>query len=143
MKRELFEGVAVIPEAVASVSGQVAGALPDGDSKLIDRQGFLSAVLGVAIGDVTGTPKATMISVDILTGDLDDGSDLKPLDDAFAVPLKGGTAQPNELHNIDIDLLGCKRYIKVVPKIAFDGGSAPALDASFALALGDKDFQPV
>ncbi len=40
-----------------------------------------------------------------------------------------------------IDLIACKRYVKVTATPAFTGGTSPAATASYALVLGDKRQQ--
>ena len=45
---------------------------------------------------------------------------------------------------MNLDLLGCKRYVKITPTISFTGGSSPAAaDAAYAMVLGDPTQAPV
>ena len=45
---------------------------------------------------------------------------------------------------MDLDLLGCKRFIKITPSVTFEGGTSPAASgAVYALALGDPAVSPV
>ena len=49
----------------------------------------------------------------------------------------------SELHNIDIDLVGCKQFIKATVAVECTGGTSPSCTATCAIALGDKNVQPV
>ena len=137
MKRELLENVKVQP--YTSVDA-------------IDREGYLSAVLGVSLGAATGTPTGITVKVTFTECDTESGS-YTPVADKLVVPGKttDGTgavtieADPagSELHNIDIDLVGCKQFIKATVAVECTGGSTPSCTATCAIALGDKNVQPV
>ena len=106
MKRELLENVKVQPYT-------------SGDA--IDREGYLSAVLGVSLGAATGTPTGITVKVTFTECDTESGSYTpvadklvvpgKTTDDTGAVTIEADPAG-SELHNIDIDLVGCKQFIK-------------------------------
>ena len=49
----------------------------------------------------------------------------------------------NELHNLDLDLAGCKKFIKITVTVNCTGGTSPTCDAACAIALGDNAVQPV
>ena len=106
MKRELLENVKVQPYT-------------SGDA--IDREGYLSAVLGVSLGAATGTPTGITVKVTFTEAD----------------------PAGSELHNIDIDLVGCKQFIKATVAVECTGGTSPSCTATCAIALGDKNVQPV
>jgi hypothetical protein len=137
MKRELLENVKVQPYT-------------SGDA--IDREGYLSAVLGVSLGAATGTPTGITVKVTFTECDTESGS-YTPVADKLVVPGKttDGTgavtieADPagSELHNIDIDLVGCKQFIKATVAVECTGESTPSCTATCAIALGDKNVQPV
>ena len=137
MKRELLENVKVQPYTSGSA---------------IDREGYLSAVLGVSLGAATGTPTGITVKVTFPECDTESGS-YTPVADKLVVPGKttDGTgavtieADPtgSELHNIDIDLVGCKQFIKATVAVECTGGSSPSCTATCAIALGDKNVQPV
>ena len=137
MKRELLENVKVQPYTSGSA---------------IDREGYLSAVLGVSLGAATGTPTRITVKVTFTECDTESGS-YTPVADKLVVPGKttDGTgavtieADPtgSELHNIDIDLVGCKQFIKATVAVECTGGSSPSCTATCAIALGDKNVQPV
>lgn len=137
MKRELLENVKVRPYTSGSA---------------IDREGYLSAVLGVSLGAATGTTTGITVKVTFTECDTKDGS-YTPVADKLVVPGKttddtGAVtieADPkgSELHNIDIDLVGCKQFIKATVAVECTGGSSPSCTATCAIALGDKNVQPV
>lgn len=133
MKRELLENVKVQPYT-------------SGDA--IDREGYLSAVLGVSLGAATGTPvKVTFTECDTEDGSYTPVADKlvvpgKTTDDTGAVTIEADPAG-SELHNIDIDLVGCKQFIKATVAVECTGGTSPSCTATCAIALGDKNVQPV
>ena len=49
----------------------------------------------------------------------------------------------NELHNLDLDLAGCKKFIKITVTVNCAGGTSPECEAACAIALGDNAVQPV
>ena len=107
MKRELLKEIAV----KLSPSGRA-----------IDREGFLSAVLAVSVGSITGDPDSATLAVTLTHADTSDG-DFTPVPDT---------------------MMGCKRFIKVTPAITFTGGTTPKADtAAYALILGDPVSSPV
>lgn len=137
MKRELLENVKVQPYT-------------SGDA--IDREGYLSAVLGVSLGAATGNPTGITVKVTFTECDTEGGSYTpvadklvvpgKTTDDTGAVTIEAGPAG-SELHNIDIDLVGCKQFIKATVAVECTGGTSPSCTATCAIALGDKNVQPV
>ena len=137
MKRELLENVKVQPYT-------------SGDA--IDREGYLSAVLGVSLGAATGTPAGITVKVTFTECDTEGGSYApvadklvvpgKTTDDTGAVTIEADPAG-SELHNIDIDLVGCKQFIKATVAVECTGGTSPSCTATCAIALGDKNVQPV
>lgn len=137
MKRELLENVKVRPYT----SGNA-----------IDREGYLSAVLGVSLSAATGTPTGITVKVTFTECDTEGGSYTpvadklvvpgKTTDDTGAVTIEADHAG-SELHNIDIDLVGCKQFIKATVAVECTGGTSPSCTATCAIALGDKNVQPV
>lgn len=137
MKRELLENVKVRPYT-------------SGDA--IDREGYLSAVLGVSLGAATGTPTGITVKVTFTECDTERGSYTpvadklvvpgKTTDDTGAVTIEADPAG-SELHNIDIDLVGCKQFIKATVAVECTGGTSLSCTATCAIALGDKNVQPV
>lgn len=137
MKRELLENVKVQPYT---------------SSIAIDREGYLSAVLGVSLGAASGTPTGITVKVTFTECDTESGSYTpvadklvvpgKTTDDTGAVTIEADPAG-RELHNIDIDLVGCKQFIKATVAVECTGGNSPSCAATCAIALGDKNAQPV
>lgn len=137
MKRELLENVKVQPYT---------------SDDAIDREGYLSAVLGVSLGAATGIPTGITVKVTFTECDTEGGSYTpvadklvvpgKTTDDTGAVTIEADPAG-SELHNIDIDLVGCKQFIKATVAVEYTGGSSPSCTATCAIALGDKNVQPV
>ena len=133
MKRALFENVRVKP--------YTSGAA-------IDREGFLSGLLHIDVGTITGSPTAAKVTVAATHCDTSNGTFAAP-DDTLVFP--GGkefdidmTATTPALDKtIPVDFVGCKRYVKLTVTVAFTGGSTPASTNAFAIALGDRDMQPV
>lgn len=136
MKRELFDNVSV-----------VIGATDDA----IDRKGFLSAVFAASIGEVTGSPTNTKLSVKVEHSDTSNGA-FTAVEDTMINPehmsREGILAEKNveskDTLQLNLDLLGCKRYIKITPTITFTGGDSPsAAAAAYVLVLGDPTDSPV
>lgn len=129
MKRELFDNVLAIPYT----SGDI-----------IDRTGFLSAVIGT-----TAEPKA---QITVKVEHSDDGEAFVPVTDklvfpgcvskdgetTFTVPEstkeeEGVETATDKAVNIDVDLVGLKPYVK----FTVTGGG------SLAVVMGDSAVQPV
>lgn len=138
MKRELIENVRVTPYTSGTE---------------FDREGFLSGVLGILVGTPTGTPTAMKAKVVLTECDTEDGTytvcsdKLIPigkgqLDSAGAVAVDVDAAG-GSLVNFDLDLLGCKKYVKATISIECTGGTSAACTATAALALGDAAEMPV
>lgn len=135
MKRTLFDNVAVVI----------------GAEKAVDREGFLSAVFAVSVGAITGTPTAAKLSVkvehcDTAAGEFEPVPDTKMDPDATTLNgiLKEVAVSSGQELKMNLDLLGCKRYIKITPTISFTGGSSPAAaNAAYALVMGDPTQAPV
>ena len=115
MKRGLLQTVRVLPYTSGAV---------------IDRAGFLSAVLG-ATASTAGTLSATVTHSDTENGTYEAVPDpYIVLGEPAETELEaGGTV------NVDIDLVGCKQFVKIMA-----GGTATA---TLAVALGDKATMPV
>lgn len=137
MKRELIQNTKVIP-------------YKSGDA--IDRERFLSGVLAVSLGAPTGDPTGITVKIAVTECDTQSGSYTAvedkdvfvdhTADDEGAITLtvdKSG----NELHNLDLDLAGCKKFIKITVTVNCTGGTSPKCEATCAIALGDNAVQPV
>lgn len=134
MKRELFK----------NISAQV---LTDGE--VIDRHGYLSAVLAVSVSEITGDPTNTTLSLKLEHSDTAEGT-FEPVSDTMLNPEQASENQfpdmevsGEEKASINIDLLGCKRYIKITPSLKHEGGESPAGSVTCALVLGDPNVSSV
>ena len=137
MKRALIQNVKVTPYTSEDV---------------IDREGFLSAVLGVLVGTPTGTPTGMAVKLTVTESDEEVGSytpaadKLIPIDKALdangAISLDTDAAG-DTLVNIDLDLVGCKQFVKIKYEMVCTGGTTPSCNATAALALGDASEVPV
>lgn len=134
MKRELIQNVKVTPYT---------------SEDAIYRDGFLSAVLGVLVGTPTGSPtglavKLTVTECDTVSGSYTPAADkLIPVnkaldaDGSISLDAAGGA-----LVNFDLDLVGCKQFIKIKIEVVCTGGSSASCTATAALAVGDKAYTP-
>lgn len=138
MKRELLQNVKVQTYTSENV---------------IERKGFLSGILGVEVGTPTGAPtglaiKLTLTESDTPTGTFTAIADKNVILDKTLDPDNGSVtvdvaAAGSELVNFDMDLVGCKNYIKIKVEIVCTGGTSPACTAASTLVLGDCAEQPV
>lgn len=118
MKRELIQNVKAVPYT-------------SGDT--IDRGGFLSAVVAVAAA-ADGDVKLEVTHADTAEGDFVAVPDTRLVVDGKA-EVTGLKAK--DIANFDLDLVGCKQFIKVtVSGAAAEGGAC-------AVVLGDPAQAPV
>lgn len=122
MKRNLLQNVKVQPYTPGDV---------------INRKGLLSAIVAATI--------ATAGALTITITHSDDGTEFVPVTDKMVFP-EAPTAngafttevlEKDDVVNVDVDLLGLKEFVKITAS-----GTAAA-GATFAIALGDSDSQPV
>lgn len=116
----------------------------------VDRGGFLSAVFALKVpGEI-----ADGIVADVLVehSDTEDGG-FEAVSDKEVYPaiyvgdkkgtLEGISVSQSEDINIDIDLVGCKRFIKVTAAFRDKGGESVQIDYNSAVVLGDAVEVPV
>lgn len=108
-------------------------AMPYTSGTAVDRQGYLSAVVS-ASASAAGT-----LAVAVTECDTADGSFTAVADERVVMGrnLSNISVVNDELMAVELDLVGCKRYIKVT---VTPGGSAAA---TYALVLGDPTHLPV
>jgi len=125
MKRELFQNITAIPYT-------------SGDA--IDREGFLSAVIGANVA--AGT------SMTVKVEHSDDGETFVPVTDELVFPEKQtaggeytfenpaveGAEDTSSVVNIDVDLVGLKNVVKF---------TVTGNDGGLVVVLGDSVAQPV
>lgn len=111
MKRNLFQNIKAQPYTAGGA---------------VDRDGFLSAVLTVK-ASAAGT-----LAVAVTHADTADGT-FEAVTDERLIVSGCGTVAKDELAQVNIDLLGCKRYVKFTPSVEGD----------CALVLGDAAEMPV
>lgn len=136
MKRTLLQNVRVVPYTSENV---------------IKREGFLSAVFGVLVGKPTGTPDGITVKVTFIECNEENGTYTPVADDKLVLnhTIEKGVLEldadkaGSQLLNIDLDLVGCKRYIKAKVEIVCTGGTTPSCTAVCALVLGDAAEMPV
>ena len=127
MRRALFDTVSVVI----------------GSGKVVDREGFLSAVYAASIGSITGSPTAAKLTVKVEHCDTKDGT-FEVVPDSKLDPDTTTSDGILKEISVNLDLVGCKRYIKITPTISFTGGTSPAASgAAYALVLGDLAQAPV
>lgn len=126
MKRELIQNVKAIPYT----SGEV-----------IDRTGFLSAVVAVS------ALAAGNVKLEVTHADAADGTFVAVEDPRLVMTGTNETAdlKAGDIANFDLDLLGCKPFIKITLSgdAAATGSGDTAKTAACAVVLGDSVVQPV
>ncbi|MFZ5688669.1 MAG: hypothetical protein ACOY9Y_10940 [Bacillota bacterium] len=127
-KTKLVAGIAPISRSAGTANGTV-----------IDRLGFLDAVVLLKVGAATGSPSAQGVAMKIQHGDAADGSDMADVTGAVIDALTADNAEAQ----LDIDLSGYKRYIRAVVITTFTGGTSPAIPSAVTIALGNSDIEPV
>jgi len=125
---KLVIGVAPIAQVAGSANGVI-----------IDRFGFLDAIVHLGLGAATGTPTAQGVSLKIQTGAVADGSDMVDVTSTTIAALTANNLQAE----LDIDLSGYKRYIRAVITTTFTGGTTPAIPVAVTIALGNATNIPV
>lgn len=114
MKRALIQNVKVMPYTLETA---------------IDREGYLSAILAASV------TAGTSAKVSVTHCDTENGSYEAVPDDFIVVGKDEASFTATALVNFDIDLVGCKRYIKI-------NVTSPTT-ATYAVALGDPVEAPV
>lgn len=128
MKRNLYDSIGVIQGA---------------NGAAVDRDGCLSAVFVADISEIAGSPTASAMEVAVSHCDTSSGDFEAVPDTCLFVGCAGKQDIAAGQQAIwQIDLIACKRYIKVTATPAFTGGTSPTATATYALVLGDKRRNP-
>jgi hypothetical protein len=117
--------------------------VPAGDGVAIDRLGFLSAVLSVKVKTLTGDPDAASIAATVTHCDTIDGDYVAVVDIVPPGEIESVDIEADGLYQLPVDLLACKRFVKISATPTYDGGTAPAITTDCAVVLGDPREQPV
>lgn len=127
MKRELYNNVKLIP---------------GGTAVAIDRSGFLSAIVAASVttaadGSVTTAADGQKVAFSVTHCDTQNGKFVAVDDDHIGIdgPLREAAVKTGDMLNVDIDLLGCKQYIKITP--------TTEATVVYAVVLGDPAQAPV
>lgn len=124
MKRNLYESIKI----KQSASGAA-----------VDRDGCLSAVFAADVSAISGSPTSSGVSIAVTHCDAESGTYTAVDDERLFVGCKAEQAVAVGKQTIwNIDLLACKRYIKVTATPKFTGGTTPAATAAYTLVLGDN-----
>lgn len=125
-----------LPAAGARNSAAIDRATPGGNF-------FNSATLVQKTGAIAGSPSAQ--TVDAKIQDSPDGStgwaDYKP--DGVTTAAIAQLTAANAVGEVDVDLSGAKRYIRVVETVAFTAGTSPTIGADSTVILAGADRTPV
>jgi hypothetical protein len=105
----------------------------------IDRSGFNSCVLHQARGAADGGPSAHSLDSQVQHSDTTTDGDFEDLPGVEGSAVALTAAGQNEL---DINLSGAKRYIRVVSVIAFTDGSTPKIPIAVTVVLGGATEPP-
>lgn len=121
----------ILPFEVTVTPGNTPGAAA-GNGLIIDRQGYRSALIGLAVAAVLAD---SSIVAKIQHGDAADGTDMADYEPDGAVISTNilNTSDTNTFK--DVDLSGAKRYIRLVTSTT---GTAPSF--SSYVALGDAEY---
>jgi hypothetical protein len=137
----LFKTVKGNPPALPAAGARNGAAIDRSPAGGIHYNGL---TLYAASGAETGAPSARTLDAKIQ--DSADGStgwaDYIPPGQATVAAIPQITAANSEAE-VDVDLSGAKRYVRVVETLAFTGGTAPTLGAQETVVLGGADRTPV
>ena len=117
MRRALFDRLIVLPYE---------------QGEAINRDRALSIVLGVACNAATGMPLLRVALTECATED----GEFTPVKDELAVPTEPVELEEGVADMINIDVVGCKQFVKITPTITGEATCA------YAIALGDFDREP-
>ncbi len=112
---------------------------------IVDRHKFLSAILAIKAAGVT---EGATVSIGFKHCDTEDG-EFEAVTDTEVCPgfkidpgtgmLSGVAVTDSEDINIDIDLIGCRRFVKIM--VSADGADSASVQT--AIVLGDSSEAPV
>lgn len=97
-----------------------------------------SLLISANVGATTGSPSAQ--SYDVKLQDSADGS--SGWNDVTGAAATQKTSASAATVNLEVNLAGVKRYVRVVETVAFTAGTSPATPAAVTVVLGGFDRLP-
>jgi len=105
---------------------------------VLSRAGYGSATFTFLTGAASGSPTAISVACKVQTGDAANGSDMADISGATATITAENTAA-----EINVDLSGCKKYVRAYLTVTLTGGTSPTILVAATAALGDAEYKPV
>jgi hypothetical protein len=127
-----FKALKAIPPQDAA-----AGAISGNSDAGHDRTGFGSCQLHVAVGAASGTPDSFSVAGKLQESD----SESTGYTDISGAAITSITADNGEAR-VNVDLSGCKKYIRAVVTPAFVNGTSPKVEVAATIVLGGPDTVP-
>lgn len=123
---------AVAPQSTAA--GTVTGGI-------FNKESFLSGILTLVTGAVTGTPTSLTVTATINTSDAVDDEDAPTsLTDPSSTDVSLVLDAANSIDQLDIDFLALKRWNQISVTAAFVDGTTPEVSVSGLVMLGDSQY---
>jgi hypothetical protein len=126
-------GAYISPRRALAVQDATAGAIPGPG---IDRSGFDSCVLHVAVGTASGTPDSFSVA-----GKLQESDDNSAFSDIAGASIAAIATDASEAH-VNVNLAGCKQYVRAVVTPAFVNGTSPKIEVAATIVLGGAHTLP-
>ena len=106
----------------------------------VDRLGFQSAVFGINTGATAGVP--TTYTTAWKVEESSESAITSATGWSAITSATGTVAVMNSESYIDVNLKGCKRYVRLVVTMTATGGSSPSVLCSGGVALGEAYLLP-
>lgn len=136
MKRNLLLNTeakgALAPQS--SAAGTVTGGI-------FSKESFLSGILTLITGAVTGSPTALTVTATINTADAVDDEDAPTsLTNPSSTDVSLVLDAANSVDQLDIDFLALKKWNQISVTLAFTDGTSPEANVSGLVVLGDPQY---
>lgn len=123
---------AIAPQSIAA--GTVTGGI-------FNKESFLSGILTLVTGAVTGTPTSLTVTATINTADAVDDEDAPTsLTNPSSTDVSLVLDAANSIDQLDIDFLALKRWNQISVTVAFVDGTTPEVNVSGLVMLGDPQY---